>query len=104
MINIQEGIRSMTEFKQNSTEILNYMKKTHTPTILTVNGRAEAVLLDPQSYQEMVDKIELEESARQIEASLVEMENSKGIPAKEAFKELRKELEQNIKNNKKTKK
>jgi prevent-host-death family protein len=104
MINIQEGIRSLTEFKQNSTEILNYIKRTHTPTILTVNGRTEAVLLDAKSYQEMVDKIEMMESARKIEAALVEMENSKGIPAKEAFKKIRKELEQKIKSNKKTKK
>ncbi len=76
----------MTEFKQNSTEILNYIKRTHSPAILTVNGRTEAVLLDPQSYQEMIEKISMQESARRIEEAIREMENEEGIPVDEFFK------------------
>jgi prevent-host-death family protein len=94
MININEGIRSMTEFKQNSTEILNYIKKTHTPTILTVNGRAEAVLLDAKHYQEMVDKIEMIDSARQLEEALIDLKKNrdKCIPAKKVFRDLKKKI------------
>ena len=94
MFNIQNGIRSMTEFKQNSSAILKYIKKTHSPAILTVNGKAEAVLLDAESYQKMVDQIEMMESAKQIEAALVEMENSrdKCIPAKKAFEQIRQKI------------
>ncbi len=82
----------MTEFKQNSTEILKYIKKTHNPTILTVNGRAEAVVMDAHSYQEMVNKIALIESANNIKAALVEMENDAGISAKKVFKKLHKKM------------
>lgn len=92
MLDIENGIRSLSEFKQNSSEILNYMKKTHNATILTINGRAEAVLLDPKSYQAMLDKIALLESQKKIEISLKEMENSKGIPAKKAFKKLHQKI------------
>lgn len=92
MLDIANGIRSLSEFKQNSTEILNYIKKTHNATILTINGRAEAVLLDPQSYQKMIDKIAALESANKIKSSLEEMENSQGISAKKAFKKLRQKI------------
>lgn len=92
MLDLKNGIRSLSEFKQNSSDILKYIKKTHSPAVLTINGKAEAVLLDPESYQEMVNKISLLESAKKIEASLLEMENDKGIPAKEAFQKLRKKI------------
>ena len=92
MLDIQNGIRSLTEFKQNSADILGYIKKNHSPAILTVNGRAEAVLLDPQTYQNMINKISAIESAKNIESALVEMENTKGIPAQKVFKKLRKKF------------
>ncbi|MBP7709575.1 MAG: type II toxin-antitoxin system Phd/YefM family antitoxin [Rickettsiales bacterium] len=92
MLNIQNGIRSLSDFKQNSSEILRYIKKTHSPTVLTINGKAEAVLVDPKSYQDLIDKITLLESANKIKASLVEMENNEGISAKKAFKKLRKKI------------
>ena len=90
MLDITKGIRSLSEFKQNSSEILKYIKKTHNATILTINGRAEAVLLDPESYQKMVNKISLLESSKEIENSLKEMENNPGISAQRAFQKLRK--------------
>lgn len=95
MLDIKNGIRSLSEFKQNSSEILKYIKKTHSPTILTINGRAEAVVMDPKSYQEMLEKIARLESANKIKAALVEMENEEGIPAQKAFKKLRQKITKN---------
>ncbi len=92
MINIHKGIRSLTEFKQNSADILKYIKKTHSPAILTVNGRAEAVILDPETYQNMINKIAFLESTKNIKNTLIEMENEQGIPAKQVFKKLRKKF------------
>ena len=89
MLDIANGIRSLSEFKQNSNEVLNYIKKTHNAAILTINGRAEAVLLDPKSYQEMLNKILALESGNKIKTALEEMENPEGISAKKSFKKLR---------------
>jgi len=94
MLNVDSGIRSLTEFKQNSSEILASLKKTHTPTVLTVNGRAEVVLLDPKTYQEMVEKIYLVDSARRIEESVSRIKDDEGVDAKEVFKNLRKKINQ----------
>ena len=66
MLDIKNGIRSLSDFKQNSSEILNYINKTHSPAVLTINGKAEAVILDPESYQKMVNKIALLESSHKI--------------------------------------
>lgn len=90
MFNVETGIRSLTEFKQNSTEILENLKKTNSPTILTVNGKAEVVLIDPGSYQKMVKELYLADSARRIEESLENMKNHPGIEAEEFFARLKK--------------
>ena len=71
---------------------LNYINKTHSPAVLTINGKAEAVLLDPESYQNLINKITQLESGKKIKAALVEMENTKGTPAKESFKKLHKKI------------
>lgn len=92
MLDIRNGIRSLSDFKQNSADILKYIKKTHSPAILTINGKAEAVLLDPDSYQEMMNKISSLETANKIKTALVEMENEEGIPAQKAFQKLRKKI------------
>ena len=92
MLDITNGIRSLSKFKQNSSEILKYIKKTQNPTILTINGKAEAVILDPESYQKMMNKIALFESGKKLEAALVKMENNKGISAQKALKKLRQKI------------
>ncbi len=92
MLDIKNGIRSLSDFKQHSSDILKYIKKTQSPTILTINGKAEAVLLDPKSYQDLMNKITILESGNRIKNSLIEMEKTNGIPAKKAFKKLRQKI------------
>jgi PHD/YefM family antitoxin component YafN of YafNO toxin-antitoxin module len=92
MLDIKNGIRSLSDFKQNSSEILKYIHRTHSPAVLTINGKAEAVLLDPESYQMLINKIAQLESGKKIKTALVEMENSDGISATESFKKLRKKI------------
>ena len=44
-------IQSLSVFKRDSSKFLKQIKKTGEPLILTVNGKAAAVVLDPDSYQ-----------------------------------------------------
>jgi len=46
MIDVTQDIHSMTTFKRNSAEMMKRMKKTGRPLVLTVKGKAEAVVLD----------------------------------------------------------
>ena len=49
MIDTTQDIHSMTTFKRNSTDLMKRMKKSGRPLVLTVNGKAEAVVLDAAS-------------------------------------------------------
>lgn len=48
---LSEDIRSVTDLKRHTREILEQVHKTGRPVVLTVNGRADAVLLDAKTYQ-----------------------------------------------------
>lgn len=46
-----EDIRSVTDLKRKTKEILNQVHRTRRPVVLTVNGRADAVLMDTKTYE-----------------------------------------------------
>ena len=48
---ISEDIRPITDLKKHTRELLDQVRKTGRPLILTVNGRADAVLLDAKTYE-----------------------------------------------------
>ncbi len=50
-ISLTEDIRSVTELKRNTRQILDRMHKTGRPVILTVNGKADAVLIDAKKFE-----------------------------------------------------
>jgi prevent-host-death family protein len=89
MINLK-SIQSLTDFKRNTTEHLKELKKTRRPLVLTVNGKAELVVLDADSFQEFLDKIEYAESVREIREGTESFEKGEGKPAREALIELAK--------------
>lgn len=58
MINLSRDIQSLSTFKRNSNEMIEQMKAKGNPLILTVNGKAEIVVQDTESYQKLLDKID----------------------------------------------
>ena len=50
-LNLMEDIRSVTELKRKTREILEQIHHTGRPVILTVNGKADAVLIDAKVYE-----------------------------------------------------
>ncbi len=50
-LNPSEDIRSVTELKRKTKEILSQVHRTQRPVILTVNGKADAVLMDTKTYE-----------------------------------------------------
>jgi len=49
-------IHSVTDFIRNHKAHIARLKETRTPEVLTVNGRAEVVVIDAESYQELMDR------------------------------------------------
>jgi len=87
---IQLGsIYSLTEFQRNARGHIERMKATGQPEVLTVNGKAEVVVQDAQSYQKLLDALDRAEAIAGIRRGLEQMEAGQGRPAKEFFKETR---------------
>ncbi|MFM7408123.1 MAG: type II toxin-antitoxin system Phd/YefM family antitoxin [Cuspidothrix sp.] len=58
MINLSRDIQSLSTFKRNTNELINQMKETGNPIVLTVNGKAELVVQDAAAYQQLLDTLE----------------------------------------------
>ena len=58
-LSITEDIRSITDLKRNTNSVLEQIHKTKRPVVLTVNGKAEAVLLDAQEYEKIASAFNL---------------------------------------------
>jgi len=54
-MSITKDIRSITDLKRNTSDLLNQMHMTKRAIVLTVNGKAEAVLLDALEYEKTMD-------------------------------------------------
>jgi prevent-host-death family protein len=46
-----EDTRSVTDLKRKTKEILSQVRRTGRPVLLTVNGKADAVLMDRKTYE-----------------------------------------------------
>ena len=56
-MNFESDIRPIAYVQSNATEMLKHVNETHNPVVITQNGEARGVLLDPKSYQDMVDAL-----------------------------------------------
>lgn len=73
-MDLTRDIHSLTEFKKNTPEFLKQLKDTGDPVVLTVNGRAELIVQDAESYQKLLD---LAEQARIVEGIRLGLEDMK---------------------------
>ncbi|OEU62545.1 MAG: prevent-host-death protein [Desulfobacterales bacterium S5133MH16] len=58
-LSITEDIRSITDLKRNTNSVLKQIHKTKRPVVLTVNGKAEAVLMDAKEYEKITNAFNL---------------------------------------------
>jgi len=89
MLSLSE-IHPLSEFQRSAKAFLTRLKETKAPMVLTVNGKAAAVVQDAESYQQLLDQIELLESLAGIRKSIEEFDQGEGMPLKEAFEQLQK--------------
>lgn len=52
-LSLTEDIRSITDLKRNTNVVLECLQRTSRPVVLTVNGKAEAVLLSAKEYEKI---------------------------------------------------
>jgi len=79
----------MTTFRNSSAEIMQHLKTTKRPVVLTVNGKAAAVLQDAESYQRLLDLAAAASAEEGIRQGRDDVANGRTEPAETVFNELR---------------
>ena len=87
MLDITKDIQSLTSFRRNSAVVIRQIKRSKRPVVLTVKGKAEAVVQDAASYQRLLDIAARADAREGIRQGLEESRNGKGRPAREFFAE-----------------
>ena len=93
MLDLENGIDSLTNFKRQTAECLRRLRKTGSPMVLTVNGRAEVVVQDAAAYQRLVDlaeRVDRDEVVAAICEGLADAEAGRVKPARKALRTLAK--------------
>ena len=88
MIDVTQDIHSLTTFKRNSTGLMKHMKKTGRPLVLTVNGKAEAVVLDAAAYRDVAEHLDAVASIRR---GLAQAKRGEGRLADDVLAEMERE-------------
>lgn len=90
-MNLKTDIRPLSDFKRNTGEILEHLRRSQRPVVLTINGKAEMVVLDAESYQKLLDQIERMEANEGIRRGLEAAAQGKLRPARESYAALKAE-------------
>jgi prevent-host-death family protein len=79
---------SLTDFKQNTTEHLERLRRSGRPEILTVNGKAEAVVMSPEAYDKVLELVHatMEETRAKIAVGIAQLRAGQGIDGETAMK------------------
>lgn len=85
-----EDIHPLTDFQRNAKAHLARVNKTGRAEVLTVNGKAEAVLVGRRSYEKIMAAMEELETLKAINRGLEEMDAGKTVSAAAAHQRLKK--------------
>ncbi len=88
-MDIVKDIQPVTTFRNHSAEFLQHIRETGRPMILTVNGKAAAVLQDAEAYQRLLDAAALASAEEGIRQGLADVEGGRTHPAAKVFDSLR---------------
>jgi len=87
MLDITKDIQSLTTFRRRSGEFLKQLRKTKRPVVLTVKGKAAAVVQDAEAYQRLLDIAAQADPAEGIRQGLEDVREGRVRRAKEFFDE-----------------
>jgi prevent-host-death family protein len=87
MLDITRDIQSLTTFRRSSGDFMKQLRKTKRPVVLTVNGKAAAVVQDAEAYQRLLDIAARADAEEAIRQGLDDAAHGRARPAREFFDE-----------------
>jgi len=83
---LDTDIKPVSEFRANAAELIEQVKTSGRPLVLTQRGHSAAVVLDVSDYEQMVDEIDV---LRDIHTAVQQIDAGLGVSNREAKAELR---------------
>jgi prevent-host-death family protein len=87
MLDITNDIQSLTTFRRRSGDFMKQLKRTKRPVVLTVKGKAAAIVQDAEAYQRLLDIAARADAGEGIRQGLEDANRGKVRPAREVFDE-----------------
>jgi prevent-host-death family protein len=82
-LRLDADIEPVSEFRSHAAAVIEKVRTTGRPVLLTQHGRGAAVLLDVRQYQRLIDDQQLD---RDIQQGLAEIGEGRGLSTKEVRK------------------
>lgn len=79
---------SLTDFQRNARTYIENINATHEPILLTVNGKVQAVLVDPVTYQQAQEQLERARLIAAVREGEQAVREGRTRPAEQVFAEL----------------
>ncbi len=87
MLDLTKDIQPLTTFRRRSGQFLKQIKKSKRPVVLTVNGKAAAVVQDAEAYQRLLDIAARADAREGIRQGLEDARKGRSRTAEEFFRE-----------------
>jgi prevent-host-death family protein len=89
-IDLENDIQPVSDFRANAASVIERLRDSGRPVVLTQRGRGTAVLVDIRRYQSLLEELEL---LRDIQAGLLDAAEGRTVPHDEAMAMLRERFE-----------
>ena len=87
MLDITKDIQSLTTFRRHSGDFMKQLKRSQRPVVLTVKGKAAAVVQDASAYQRLLDIAARANAEEGIRQGLEDAKKRRVRPAREFFED-----------------
>jgi prevent-host-death family protein len=87
MLDITKDIQSLTTFRRRSGDFMKQLRRSKRPVVLTIKGKAAAIVQDAEAYQRLLDIAARADADEGIRQGLEDAKKGKIRPAKEFFDE-----------------
>lgn len=84
-MDFERDIRPISDFKRHTPAFLKQIRKTGAPVVLTIKGKAEAVLMSPAAYHALAALQERLEVIAAIQEGLADVDAGRGVPLEESM-------------------
>jgi prevent-host-death family protein len=85
-MNVLEDVCPISEFRENAATLVAKVRADNRPLIITQYGKSSAVLVSAESYQELLDKIQILSEIAESESEII---SGQGIEQEEFFNQLK---------------